>query len=1381
MGAAAYAQGDRIAFKSQPDLHTAAHEAAHVVQQRRGVQLQNGVGEAGDPYERAADAVADRVVAGESAEALLDGVSDGRSSATAVQRKELPGIAADYAQEQTPQSFFDANAASMRDRVVALMATNNLHIGSPYLCWAVGTFGAEVVKSTFGFFPSYGGIKRALVGEDFDGAMRRGFADDQAASSMALELKGLFLSRIATSLKRISPRYVVARHQALLGAEELAKKPVAADSGPQPAESDVLVSHPIDKQVLARFLAGAVKWNDVAQFRKDHPEELKKHVTATIRTPIHLSVTNNRWVKVNDPVDATTEEVAKEMFGTTEAAVYLTPAAPLFGIDPKAWQAYPLSRYMPKTMNAGEIALDAPAGPLTPNKDPQPASAAAGLGGVPGVDKVAAKQSDDLVATGVGAKGVGVRLAMLRINIGEVAKSTGKLGLEHTVAAVLERISKREKELESGVPYSNETITTWDANSKAQLGLVNTASTGVTAAVQSVDSVASPPPALQGGGAARMTFDKLVAPARALARAYLDVIAVSDLPETAATRLAVAEEVHTQFPIEMANAVLEQVRRMLEEASQMAATTKGTVSKTGMGIGVGGDLEKQVRAELVELRATIVADPKAAQKKLGELQAKIQDLLLLAQTAVAAWGLDALIQQLVDHKSKLGSVTGKNDDYDIAIKKLGTFSDSFHTDVFIPFTTGDVDQKKAAAKKFESLKSSPVLTDLQKEMPKFIKEQEEYEQWAAFFLMLGVGFGASALGQVAGAASGFGQGTWQLILVESGVEAAASAAYSTAMEKNPTVGTMVLGFLQSFGNTAFMKAKMPVAKALLEKSIGKGGAEVATLATVFATNATQKIVIALTLNNRLTDEEIVAILRDTAAETLGGALFNHFSEKFLGNLHDKVAEKSALKPKLAVIDQARVALAKESLQLKDHAAAKKSTQAETNKLIEKAKVQTAEELSFLTADLTPAMNQPGSGFDADMLGDVSASLQRTQYQLRKQAVMNRLEHYLGDTYIVQPKDYQQVSADVRELGYVAVGQEDFTVMGVKQRSTRFQPKDGAGAPLEEGARPIRIWENGEPVKAAESTITPEAFAPVITKLATGTVPKVTELPNTAGNIQGHIVCEKIASDPLLADGALASLRTQLFQEVAAKMSNNPPETNLHQVMLDVLNSPAGIAKYHRKGPAITDPKQIQEMGGLVRVVSVQSVIMNRMVTKEFYQRILDVAPPDSGLPTLYAKVEWRHAEIAAKIVMNHKLRPTAGELNMAAVLEGRGAGTSAWYTPANDALPGGAAKAKLNTLVDTLAIEGDYLFGSVIIELPADVAAGVTKVPTKDGGQTTVSAVRPTSLDAAGQGMWFANPDAAAPTGKTAPDPASGVSAAREVIVGPVPLSAVKILKWVGP
>lgn len=89
MGARAYATGDAVALGAQgQDLHTVAHEAAHVVQQRGGVALKSGVGEVGDRYEQHADAVADAVVAGRSAEALLDRFAGtGGSAGDAVQLK----------------------------------------------------------------------------------------------------------------------------------------------------------------------------------------------------------------------------------------------------------------------------------------------------------------------------------------------------------------------------------------------------------------------------------------------------------------------------------------------------------------------------------------------------------------------------------------------------------------------------------------------------------------------------------------------------------------------------------------------------------------------------------------------------------------------------------------------------------------------------------------------------------------------------------------------------------------------------------------------------------------------------------------------------------------------------------------------------------------------------------------------------------------------------------------------------------------------------------------------------------------------------------------------------------------------------------------------
>jgi hypothetical protein len=89
LGASAYTMGNHVAFSGAPDLHTAAHEAAHVIQQQVGVQLQGGIGHAGDKYEQHADAVAERVTRGMSSEDLLDaytGAADAKAHPTGSDR-----------------------------------------------------------------------------------------------------------------------------------------------------------------------------------------------------------------------------------------------------------------------------------------------------------------------------------------------------------------------------------------------------------------------------------------------------------------------------------------------------------------------------------------------------------------------------------------------------------------------------------------------------------------------------------------------------------------------------------------------------------------------------------------------------------------------------------------------------------------------------------------------------------------------------------------------------------------------------------------------------------------------------------------------------------------------------------------------------------------------------------------------------------------------------------------------------------------------------------------------------------------------------------------------------------------------------------------------
>ncbi len=129
MGAEAYATGSSVAFGGQPDLHTAAHEAAHVVQQRQGVQLKANVGDKGDAYEKTADEVADRVVAGKPAGDLLGEPKASAAPASAgpvqMEGKKKPAETKEETQQHTHTAAAHETYGALRASM--MLASTQMH------------------------------------------------------------------------------------------------------------------------------------------------------------------------------------------------------------------------------------------------------------------------------------------------------------------------------------------------------------------------------------------------------------------------------------------------------------------------------------------------------------------------------------------------------------------------------------------------------------------------------------------------------------------------------------------------------------------------------------------------------------------------------------------------------------------------------------------------------------------------------------------------------------------------------------------------------------------------------------------------------------------------------------------------------------------------------------------------------------------------------------------------------------------------------------------------------------------------------------------------------------------------------------------------------
>lgn len=119
LAADAYTVGDDIAFRGPPSLRMAAHEAAHVVQQRGGIDLPGGLDRPGDIFEREADQVANRVVHGKSAADLLPPPA-ARRGENQVQRQTDAGVEA--APPPTPSPYYTPAPDEVANRVRDEMA-----------------------------------------------------------------------------------------------------------------------------------------------------------------------------------------------------------------------------------------------------------------------------------------------------------------------------------------------------------------------------------------------------------------------------------------------------------------------------------------------------------------------------------------------------------------------------------------------------------------------------------------------------------------------------------------------------------------------------------------------------------------------------------------------------------------------------------------------------------------------------------------------------------------------------------------------------------------------------------------------------------------------------------------------------------------------------------------------------------------------------------------------------------------------------------------------------------------------------------------------------------------------------------------------------------
>jgi len=339
LGATAYASGNAVGFAETPDLRTAAHEAAHVVQQRAGLAPASGAGEQDDAFEENADRVADAVVAGQSAEPVLDEMVGGRTSAapnTAVQLSpsKLRGI----------DLYLRVNETHLWRAIANHLSNVPWPSPHPQLEWTdperFGLRVASILKSDIDLDEPAQLLKHLYPANHRDTlAPMLTIKTDTWFPAIGRALAELFEDAVRSSLRRLGPRWAAAAEH----------DPTKTGS----VEYDQLIkSHPMDRQVgaglvtknVATYIPTANKPSAATAPRKLREVKLEWQGS---KDP---SLWN--WVKA-DPADAIVEEVAASLHSAYKdgheepgsvLAYGMTPAPPLFGLPPSWARTFSAAR-----------------------------------------------------------------------------------------------------------------------------------------------------------------------------------------------------------------------------------------------------------------------------------------------------------------------------------------------------------------------------------------------------------------------------------------------------------------------------------------------------------------------------------------------------------------------------------------------------------------------------------------------------------------------------------------------------------------------------------------------------------------------------------------------------------------------------------------------------------------------------------------------------------------------------------------------------------------------------------------------------------------------------------------------------------------------------
>jgi hypothetical protein len=806
-----YFAAGKYAPASRDGQHLIAHELTHTVQQEDPlVDGSAHVSTPEEPLEREADLAANAVGSGTPIPRISGGFS-----VVAREVEKQPYDTSSATQPPTVGITADAwvakHAVNLIGKVGYELSLADLAVTTPFVAWRPGQQRQFLIDFWRPFWvgreSAWAMLTASLAPDPPARAVNSGrdaypweIGAEEWRQPVVGEFYKLFIKRLTESLVRIVPRWRGVKNQLAL---RLETGDETADR--EPGSDEVFASHPIDTHVISA-LPGKLNVN-FQDYRKAFPEAAaKREIRAGLRPvtfDFQMASGAWNWIRVESPVDASPEEVAKTLYGTETKAYLLTSAPPLFGYD-YIDDLLPIHK---KKYNEEGLKSKTDPTPVSKIFDPTPARQI--IAG-PLADEAALLQARKIKpvpsadpASVLDRMRVIVRaIDRMRLQVTQVGVPIS-LGSE-ALKPVRDRVDQRSARLAAAT--SGE-VREWDAQSRGQLEVVNAAEGGVLMAKRQQETFQAWP-----------SVKNVVS---YIADAYTNAVENSDLYSMGRYWLGVAEDQSRLLPVTLMDFLLADLRRTIREAnSEKMGIQSEEAHRRRYDIGGLEKREQKLREALVKVRDVVLQHPEQVSTVLEPLFKELGDLQIEVTLVANMDECDRVWRALYDSLSFTGEIRavwgGGNEIISTQLDKALRLNQEWQA-IYSDYKSGDEKTREDAKKRLKVKAASKEWSEYMESIRQVLKDQATYDKWMTFALLVGIAILTGGIGAYVETAASAAWGATAGFLTATVVEAATFTTLSSVLvTKDPSVK----GFFEDFWKNLLTFGALKIISRLYQLGIG---------------------------------------------------------------------------------------------------------------------------------------------------------------------------------------------------------------------------------------------------------------------------------------------------------------------------------------------------------------------------------------------------------------------------------------------------------------------------------------------------------------------------------------------------------------------------------